>query len=198
MSKKSHYRKYSHWLKKGALAFFTLAGVTMYLMVPGCSGNKNDPRQNPYGQVPPGGAYCPPGQPCAPIPGGPGVPLLNGPAYSSFAGGEMLLQVSGTGVVPGQPANGQANFTGTVLFQPGACGMLPPGQYPIQGTGVFVSGYAGSIGGVEGSLSIPGGAVTVQGAIWLTSDPMNPGAPPLYRLQGNMMAPICNRNITLL
>jgi hypothetical protein len=181
---------------------FTITGLALYLTVQACSGNKdnnNNANQYPYTNgYNNGGQYCYNGQNCTYTNGGAGVPLLNGPALSSFSGGEMILNISGTGQA-GQTGQTNyvttANVNGTIVFQPGACGSAQ-GQFPIQGQVQWQSGYGGSIGALQGVLQVQGTQMQVSGAVWVASDPYNQGQQG-YRLQGSLYAPACYRNITL-
>jgi hypothetical protein len=175
----------------GYFGFIALALAALYLVVPACGSNSNNPA-SPYGMYPggyPGGYNCIPGQPCTPPPGGSGIPLLNGYSISVIDSHNSVAQLTfgGQSVIAGQVYNGPMTVTGIVTITPG--GMCPPGQYQLTGQGVWQSQYAGGVGGVQASFQLMGGMYggmqgQMSGIIHAGQDPYNPQIPTQYYMTG--------------
>jgi len=187
--------------KKYVFSFLVMFGAFAYLTIPGC-GNKSN--NNPNGGtaiVPPNGAPCLPGQNCS-IPGPGGIPLLSGPSFSSLdsRGSSILLSFAAQQVVAGQPYSGPVTVSGTINLAPGSCFYLPPGSYPIQGQGIWVSNYGGALGGVEATLQMNNGTVQIYAAtVRFGQDPLNPqGSPTGYYMHGQVYVSACNITFTAL
>lgn len=186
---------------KRNVVMYAVTAMMVGLILQGCPGKNNSgapPPQGPITGVPPGGG-CLPGQANCLVPGG-GVALLNGPAIASldYNGSSMILNFAATNVTTGQPYTGQVNIAGTIRLARG-CGMLPPGDYPVQGQGNWVSNYAGAVAGVNGSLSMSTGQAVQLGSILVHygQDQFNPGPVGFY-FQGPVYIAACGGTFTAL
>lgn len=143
--------------------FYALAVVlafSVYILMPGCGGNKANNNANVIPQT------CLPGQICT----GPyttaaqGIPLLNGPtvSYLDQQGSQIILTWAAPQYNAGQAYSGSVNVTGTIRLAPGSCYGMPGGEYQVQGQGVWQSGYAGAVAAVQAQLQVVGGGYAQQ------------------------------------
>lgn len=186
--------------------FKKVTAVALFaLTLQGCGGNRDNNNAIPPQYFPPGGQVnCIPGQPNCYNPGGvySGGPLLNGPAVSSLdgMGSAMILQFAASGATgTSSQYNGQVAINGTIQLAPGACFNLPPGNYPVQGQGVWVSGYAGAVAGIQAQLQMQNGQITITSAVIKSgTNPLNPQAGFGNFLQGLVQVSVCGRTFTAL
>lgn len=182
---------------KSAIKLFGVMVLAAYLSAPAC-GNKSNNANPPPPVVGPGGiGNCIPGQLCNGVNGG--VALLNGPTFSSldYQGSTMILNfASGQSFTGGQAYNGSVQISGSVRLNM-SCYGLPPGEYPVQGTGTWQSGYGGSIARVQAQLNMNAGQVVLSSVlIKYGQDNLVPDAPYGFYLQGPVYISACGGTFT--
>lgn len=177
--------------------------VSLYLLVPACGNKSSNVAAQPY----PPGAYpvCMPGQICQGNLTGQGIPLLNGPSFSSIdsMGSTLTLNYAAPNVIAGQVYNGPVNMIGVIHLAVG-CSSLPPGDYQVQGQGMWAGGYGGAIAGIQGQLQMAGpmggGMVNLYAStVNAGPDPLNPMPSPAgYYVHGVMDISGCRNGIPVL
>ncbi len=197
------------FMKKLKMAILALAA--MNIIACGNRENNNNPAATPYNPQP--GQVCNPGQACT-LPGGAlgGVALLNGPAVSQLdnQGSGMTLTIAAQGPAQGSLYNGNVIVDGTIHLAAGACMGNPVSDFHFRGQGNWMSGYAGSVGRLDGQLTIDGGGiqngvpggqslVISGGLIHSGQDPNNPTLAGFVNyLEGFVTVGFCGRTFVAL
>ena len=178
-------------------------------LITGCGSKSNNNQQLPY--VPPTAVTCVPGQICPTgIVGG--TTLIPAPTVSSldYQGSALILNYAATGATTpiagtttSQAYNGTVTITGTLHLVAGACLNLPPGDYPVQGQGQWISNYGGAVAGIQATLQAQNSSVQIgTSLISAGQDPYGTTvqgvAPSGYYLQGQVAVSMCGRVFTAL